>query len=90
MNGYVNGDANETESEGEEFSDTYDHISEDNAANGNADRKVNADEIISARGEAELTPPRFGSTSASRSSSSRAQSSRVDRSLRPGTSGSDE
>lgn len=70
VNGCVNGDAIETESDGEEFSDTYDHMTEENSVGVNG-RRVSSDEIISARGEAELTPPRFSSASGSRSGSSR-------------------
>ena len=57
MNGYVNGDTNEFElSDNEEFSDSYDSL---NAGFSDATNQIIADEIISARGETQLTPPRF-------------------------------
>lgn len=60
-NGYVNGDVySECESDGEEFSDTYDHIIGDNTSTSFTKAEDAVDEIISARGESELTPPRFG------------------------------
>lgn len=93
-NGLSNGSIHECESDGEEFSDTYDHIAEvtffdcwvaieldyscllvqdpsPSPLNGKGD------EIISARGEAELTPPRFApANAASRSSTGRQQNTR--------------
>lgn len=60
-NGYVNGDVySECESDGDEFSDTYDHIIGDNTSTSFTKAQDAVDEIISARGESELTPPRFG------------------------------
>lgn len=54
MNGHTPvSDSNDGESDGEEFSDTYDHVAEDH-------RPGSQNEIISARGEAELVPSRFG------------------------------
>lgn len=84
VNGHVNGDTIETESDGEEFSDTYDHVSDEKSVvNG---RRVSSEEIISARGEAELTPHRFASTSGSRSGSARSQPPRSSRTLSSGPS----
>ena len=54
----------DNESEGEEFSDTYDHITESYPQATSTPQMISSvtdgDEIISARGESELTPPRFG------------------------------
>lgn len=53
----------DNESEGEEFSDTYDHITESHSQATSTPQMLSVtdgDEIISARGESELTPPRFG------------------------------
>lgn len=59
MNGYVNGDTNEFElSDNEEFSDSYDSLSNGIGDSNGLNQIVN-DEIISARGETQLTPPRF-------------------------------
>ena len=71
MNGHTPvSDPDMDESEGEEFSDTYDHVTEDH-------RPGSQNEIISARGEAELTPSRFGLNRAmSQPVSSRVQSNR--------------
>jgi acyl-CoA-binding protein len=85
VNGITNGAVHECESDGEEFSDTYDHIAEDPSPtpiNGKGD------EIISARGEAELTPPRFTANIANRSSAGRQQNSRgtVNQIAAPGSS----
>jgi acyl-CoA-binding protein len=72
-------DTVENESEGEEFSDTYDHISDESNAQV-SHRQVSSsvtdgDEIISARGESELTPPRFGRVGHSYSQAGRSMSS---------------
>lgn len=71
MNGHTPiSDGDDVESEGEEFSDTYDHVTEDH-------RSGSQNEIISARGETELTPSRFGlNRTTSQPVSSRVQSNR--------------
>jgi len=50
----------ESESEGEEFSDTYDNMEPLNVSQVSDGHLTDGDEIITARGETELTPPRFG------------------------------
>lgn len=64
-NGYVNGDTNELEtSDNEEFSDSYDSINNELSDQSNGSQ-VKSDEIISARGETHLNPPRFSGNSVS-------------------------
>lgn len=59
MNGYVNGDSNEFElSDNEEFSDSYDSLTS-GIVDPHGSNHLVTDEIISARGETQLTPPRF-------------------------------
>lgn len=56
-------DHDTNESEGEEFSDTYDHVADDSSGHALQHKMASVtdgEEIISARGESELTPPRFG------------------------------
>lgn len=71
MNGHTPvSDGNDVESDGEEFSDTYDHVTEDHTPGSQ-------NEIISARGETELTPSRFGlNRTTNQPMSSRVQSNR--------------
>ena len=64
-NGYVNGDTNELEtSDNEEFSDSYDSINNEPADQPQGSQ-LKSDEIISARGETHLNPPRFSGNSVS-------------------------